>query len=121
MTIPSLTNFRLFSLLCLAALLAGCASSTPIQRYSESQSKFSKGVPVMSTKIPQSDWYRVFVQGATGFVPMSALREDVEDRAEKFCQRQNKEMILLGERTQYPYLPGQFPRIEIVFATVEKK
>ena len=104
-----------------ALLLTGCAASSPIQRYSESVSKFRGGVPVMSTSIPQQDWYRVSVQGATGFVPMSALREDVEERAKKFCASQGKTMVLLGEKTRYPYLPAQFPRIEIVFAAVSRQ
>jgi len=60
-------------------------------------------------------------QGATGYVPISALREDVEDRAQKFCERQGKHMVLLGEEiSKPPYIFGNFPRIEIVFAAVEK-
>lgn len=75
----------------------------------------------MSTSIPQSDWYRVFVQGATGFVTISPLREELEDRAQKFCNRQDLEMVLLGERISLPpYIFGNFPRIEIVFAAVKK-
>jgi hypothetical protein len=109
-------------LLAVCAVLSACATSTPIQRYSESTSKFKTGVPVMSTTIPQKDWYRVYVQGATGFVPISALREDVESRAANFCSRQGKEMTLLGERiSQPPYVLGNFPRIEIVFAATDKK
>jgi hypothetical protein len=75
----------------------------------------------MSTTIPQRDWYRVSVTGATGFVPMSALREDVQERAKTFCESQGKMMVLLGEKTRYPYLPAEFPRIEIVFAAVPRQ
>jgi len=109
-----------FCLILAAVVFAGCATSTPIQRYGESKSKFRDGVPVMSTEIPEGNWYRTYVQGATGFVPISALREDVESRAESFARRQGKKMVVLGERiSQPPYILGNFPRIEIVFATVD--
>jgi hypothetical protein len=105
----------------IATLLSGCATSTPIQRYSESKSKFTNGVPLMSHNYPDKDLYRVYVQGATGYVPISALREHVEDRADKFCERQGKRMVVLGERiSQPPYIFGNFPRIEIVFACIDK-
>ena len=75
----------------------------------------------MSHHYTDSDLYRVYEQAATGFVPISALREEVEDRAEKFCTRQGKRMVLLGEKiSQPPYILGNFPRIEIVFAAVDK-
>ena len=107
-------------LICLA--LGACASSTPIQRYSESQSKFNPPTQVMSTTIPQKDWYRLHVRAATGFVPISACREDAVDRAKQFCELQGKGMVILGEKTSSPILyPGNFPRIEIIFANVDKK
>ena len=110
------------TLLCIALVLSACASSTPIQRYSESGSKFNTPTQLMSTTIPQKDWYRVHVRAATGFVPISACREDAIDRAKQFCELQGKGMVLLGEQTSSPVLyPGNFPRIEIVFATVDKK
>ena len=76
----------------------------------------------MSNNYPEKDLYRVYVQGATGFVPISALREDVEDRATKFCERQGKGMVVLGEQiSKPPYIFGNFPRIEIVFAATPKQ
>lgn len=76
----------------------------------------------MSTTIPQKDWYRLHVRAATGFVPISACREDAIDRAKQFCELQGKGMVILGEQTSSPILyPGNFPRIEIIFATVDKK
>ena len=101
--------------------LAGCATSSPIQRYSESTSAFSSGPVLMSHNYPEKDLYRVYEQGATGFVSISSLREELEDRAQKFCERQGKRMMLLGEKiSQPPYILGNFPRIEIVFAAVDK-
>jgi hypothetical protein len=102
--------------------LISCSASTPIQRYSESKSNFSKGVPLMSHNYSESDLYRVYQKGATGFVTIGSLRESVEDRAEKFCARQGKGMVILGERhSPAPYILGNFPRIEIVFAAADKR
>ena len=119
MTLQSLTNTAVALLfLC---FMAGCAYETPIQRYSESGSKFHSPTVLMSNNIPEKDIYRVFEQGATGFVPISSLREDLEARAEKFCDRQGKGMLVLGENLSHPpYILGNFPRMEIVFASVDK-
>ena len=105
----------------LVCIMAGCAYETGVQRYSESKSKFRSPTVLMSHNIPDKDIYRVFEQGATGFVPISSIRADLEDRAEKFCSRQGKGMLVLGENlSKPPYILGNFPRMEIVFATVDK-
>jgi hypothetical protein len=70
-------------------LLSGCAYETPVQRYSESPSKFRKPPQMMSHNYPDKDVYRIFQQGATGFVPLASIREDLELQAEKFCQSQD--------------------------------
>jgi hypothetical protein len=103
-----------------AFTLTSCATSTAVERYSESSSHFSAPPTLMSHHYAQQDLYRVYQQAATGFVSISTLREEIEDRAEKFCSRQGKKMVLLGEKiSQPPYILGNFPRIEIVFAAVE--
>ena len=105
----------------LATLLSGCASSTPVQRYSESKSSFRKGPTLMSHSYPDSNIYRVYQRASTGFTSIAALREDVEARATTFCERQGKGMVVLGERiSPPPYILGNFPRIEIVFACIDK-
>ncbi len=74
----------------------------------------------MSHHYPASSVYRVYHRASSGFVPMSSIRGEAEQRAEDFARRQGKKMILLGERTsQPPYILGNFPRIEIVFAVIE--
>jgi Short C-terminal domain len=104
-----------------AVLLGACAVSSPIQKYSESNSAFGKNPPLDSHNIPASHIYRVYEQGATGYVPISAVRESAEKRAEDFCTRQGKGMSALGEQISHPpYILGNFPRIEIVFACVDK-
>jgi hypothetical protein len=108
--------------LALAALaLSGCATSTAVERYSESKSHFSSPPALMSHHYAEKDIYRLYQQAATGFVPISSVREELEDRAEKFCSRQGKRMVLLGEKiSQPPYILGNFPRMEIVFAAVDR-
>jgi hypothetical protein len=101
--------------------LVSCGTSTPIQRYSESKSHFRSPPVLMSHSYPERDIYRVYCRGASGFVPISAVRSDLEERAEKFCQRQGKMMVPLGEQMSHqPYILGNFPRMEIVFAAVNK-
>jgi hypothetical protein len=74
----------------------------------------------MSYSYPDRDLYRVYCRAATGFVPISAVRSDLEERATLFCQRQGKQMVVLGEqKSNHPYILGNFPRMEIVFAAVD--
>jgi hypothetical protein len=101
--------------------LFGCATSTPIQRYTESKSAFREGVPLMSHDIPDSQLYRVYQRAATGFVTINSLREDLEARAQEFADRQGKTILVLGEqRSSAIPFPGNFPELEIVFALVDK-
>ena len=107
--------------LMLTFVLLGCASSSPVQKYTESRSSFGKNPTLARREIPVSQAYRVYEQGATGFVPMASVRESAEKRAVDFCARQGKGMVALGEQmSQPPYILGNFPRIEIVFACVDK-
>jgi hypothetical protein len=110
-----------YSLIAAAFLLSGCAYETPIQRYSESASKFRKPPQMMSHDYPDKDVYRIFQQGATGFVPLASIREDLELQAEQFCERQGKGMVVLGANySKPPYILGNFPRMELIFAAVDK-
>ncbi len=76
----------------------------------------------MSHNYPETDLYRVFEQGSSGFVSPSAVKGWAEERAEQFCSRQGKCMVELGSKTWPPFpIPTQFPCAEVVFAAVEKK
>lgn len=102
-------------------MLNGCAYETPVQRYSESQSKFRKPPQLMSHNYQEKDVYRIFQQGATGFVPLASIREDLELQAERFCERLGKKMVVLGANySKPPYILGNFPRMELIFAAVDK-
>jgi len=102
-------------------LLTGCAYETAVQRYSESRSRFHKPPELISHNYPEKDVYRIFQQGATGFVPISSIREDLEAQAERFAERQGKGIIVLGyNASKPPYILGNFPRMELIFAVVDK-
>jgi hypothetical protein len=102
-------------------LLVGCATSSPIQQYSRSKSEFRNGPELIKHSYPAQNVYRIYHRAATGFVSIQSIREAAEQRAMQFCERQGKDMALLGERiSEPPYILGNFPRIEIVFAMVDK-
>jgi Short C-terminal domain len=108
----------------LVSAIAACAVDAPIQPAATSESRFAhaayKGTTVVTgSGSPDSETYRVFVQGATGFVSIGAVREDAEQRARAFCDRKGKAVQSLSETTANPpYILGNFPRIEIVFDCV---
>jgi hypothetical protein len=105
-------------------LIAGCAVTAPIQPACSSKSAFSdavyKGESVTTgAGTPGNEAYRVFIQGATGFVSIQSVRDDAEQRATAFCSRKGKSMESLSETTaKPPYILGNFPRVEIVFDCV---
>jgi hypothetical protein len=104
-----------------ALLLTSCATSSPIQRYNESASNFSKPPELISNSYLEKDIYRIYQRASTGFTPMQSLRNSVELRAFKFAEQQGKTFLVLGERiSQPPYILGNFPRIEIVFVLIDK-
>jgi hypothetical protein len=75
----------------------------------------------MSHNYPEKDMYRIYHRAATGFVSIQSIRNAAEQRAEAFAQRQGKSIVVLGEQiSQPPYILGNFPRIEIVFALVDR-
>ena len=105
----------------IVVLLSACATSSPIQSYKDSKSAFSEEPVLIKNDIPDNQIYRVYHRASTGFVPMQSIRETAEKRAIQFCQGQGKSMLTLGERTSGPpYILGNFPRIELVFACIEK-
>lgn len=64
----------------------------------------------------------IYHKGATGFVSVQSIREAAEERISNFANRQGKSFVVLGEQiSQPPYILGNFPRIEIVFALIEKE
>lgn len=106
-------------------ILSGCGSSAPIQRVGNSQSHFgaaSKGLTtIMHTDTSGATQYRVFSQGNSGLVPISAERRDGMQRASEFCEQVNKVARPLSEQMSTPpYTYGNLPRVEITFICVKR-
>jgi hypothetical protein len=117
---------RLWPTVICALNVAACAVTSPIQSASTSKSAFEGAVykgrtVIISPGTPGNPTFRVFIQGATGFVSMQSVRDDAEQRATAFCDRKGKAMQSLTETTATPpYILGNFPRIEIVFDCIDK-
>jgi hypothetical protein len=109
---------------CVFLTLIGCAITTPVQPVASSISEFDSAVyPGVTDIISQTqkgvEEYRVFHQGATGLASMQSIRSSVEQRAFEFCSGKGKTMKPLRETlAQPPFLFGNFPRIELVFACI---
>jgi hypothetical protein len=106
--------------------VVGCAETSPIEPATTSKSHFADAVykgesAVTGAAAPGNEPYRVFIQGATGFVSIQSVRDDAEQRATQFCDRKGKSMQSLRETTaKPPFILGNFPRIEIDFDCIEK-
>ena len=104
-----------------ALAFTSCAPSSPIQRVSESQSHFNPPPVVMSHNYPVEDVYRVYQRAGSGFVPINAVRNAAEERAETFARRQGRGMVVLGDKiASPPYILGNFPRVEVIFALTDR-
>ena|SRR5450631_932221 len=111
-------------LLLAVASIAGCASSPTIQPVGSSRSHFD-GVlypgetTVISAEQTGAEEFRVFEEGASGFVSMQSVREVAEQRMREFCGGKSKLANTMSERvTTPPFILGNYPRIEIVFSCV---
>jgi len=112
---------RILSLI-IVITLSGCATSSPIRRFSESSSAFSNPPELITNNYPSKDIYRIYHRASTGFVSIQSIRAAAEQRADDFARRQGKSFVVLGEQISHPpYILGNFPRIEIVFALIDKK
>ncbi|WP_283444155.1 SHOCT domain-containing protein [Noviherbaspirillum suwonense] len=106
-------------------LLAGCSTTGAIKPVASSKSEFDGSVYRGETTIINSashggEEYRVFNQGATGFVSLQANRENAEERASKFCTQKGKSMRSLRETvSKPPHVMGNFPRVELIFECTE--
>ena len=108
-------------------LLAACANTTPIQITSVCKSEFEGAVYSGQTTdieapVPGLEKYRVFQQGATGFVSVQNVRSGVEEIANNFCARKGKAMHGVSETaSKPPHILGNFPRVELVFQCIDRQ
>jgi hypothetical protein len=111
----------------LMSVFSACSVRAPITKVSESISHFDNAVYkgqefYVSDEITENETYRVFNQASTGFNGTSGIRLDAENRAKNFCRKIGKNMLKLSEHTaKPPYIFGNFPRIEIIFACIDQK
>jgi S1-C subfamily serine protease len=102
-------------------VLSGCATSSAIQRLGESESNFRNPPQLNSHDYPAKDVYRVYEKGATGFDTIEAIRARLEIRIREFADRLGKTYVVLGEQSSHPpFILGNFPRLEIVFALTDR-
>lgn len=102
-------------------MLSACGTTVLVQPAVSSKSQFegsvySGVVTELAKPSPNTELFRVFQQGATGFVPVSAVRGGVEELANSFCARKGQMVRLIRETTSPNLLlPGNFPRVEWLF------
>ena len=114
--------FSVFFLSVVVLFMTGCATSSQITRFNESNKYFKNGPSISSNNYPSSEIYTLYERGAHSLVSISELRSNLERRAQEFAYRQNKSFVILGEKkSEPPYILGNFPRIQIVFALIDKK
>jgi hypothetical protein len=113
-------------LIILAVIISGCAKTSTIQPISSSESGFDGAVysgetAQISKPTPGQEQYRVFHQGATGFISVQTIRESAEKRATEFCAREGRGLKVIQETTSTPpHILGNWPRIELVFECHQK-
>lgn len=106
--------------------LAGCAQTTSVHLASSGPSPFDDAIyggreVVISPTPAGTDEFRVFHQGATGFVSIADVRSEAERRAGNHCNRMGKTLKLLRDTSsQPPHIFGNFPRVELIFSCVDQ-
>lgn len=117
-----MTRFHRTACIAFAALaVAGCANTTAVQPAGGSKSQFEGAVYSGETvqldkRTPGAEVFRVFQQGATGFVSVASVRGGVEDIATQFCARRGKVVRPVEETaSKPPHILGNYPRVEWLF------
>lgn len=117
-----MTRLQLTACIAFAAVaLAGCANTTAVQPASTSRSEFAGAVYSGETvqldkRTPGAEVFRVFQQGATGFVSIASVRSGVEEIATQHCARRGKVVRPVEETaSKPPHILGNYPRVEWLF------
>jgi hypothetical protein len=114
------------ALLVIAVLCTGCASAPPIQPAATSKSHFEGATydgetVTLDRPTPGEESYRVFQEGATGFVTLQTVRSRAEAMAAAYCERKGKAMHgLIETAARPPFILGNFARVELIFECVAK-
>jgi len=95
--------------------VSGCAENSAILRANYSKSFFDDAVfkgdtTVLDEDKTESEQYRVYQQAATGFISVETCREEIEQKAYRYCENMGKSLKKLQERTSIPpHILGNFP------------
>jgi hypothetical protein len=106
--------------------LASCAIAPRVEPAATSKSQFEGALYAGDTvtldqPTPGVEAYRVFRQGATGYVSLQAVRSETEEIARAYCKRKGGAMRGLVETaTRPPYTFGNFAGVELIFECVGK-
>ena len=108
-----------------AFLVGGCAKDSGVLIAKESESLFASTAcrsqtNQLSEEMPSGEKYRIYQQAATGFVPLSAVREDIEKQAVSFCKNNNKQVKHISI-TNAPMGLGCPAKAELIFTCVERR
>ena len=110
-----------FVIVAILACLSVFANAQSIKKYTESASNFNDTIVLSNNTYPPGDMYRAYKRAGTGFRPISGIQQSVEDVIARFAKKQGKSFIILGQkRSNPPYIGGNNPRVEIIFALIPK-
>jgi hypothetical protein len=117
----------LFMLLILTSIfISGCAENSAVLRAKDNKSFFDDAVfkgetVILDEDTTGSEQYRVYQQAATGFISVETCREEVEQKAFRYCDNMGKSLKILQERKSVaPHILGNFPRAELLFVCLPK-
>ena len=117
-------NMKAIAGVIICFVLTSCSVASSIQKANQSKSGFDGAVydgeeTVIRNDIPDTEAYRIFHQGSSGFTSVLSVRNSAEVRAKSFCESKGLRYELLRERTSVgAHVAGNFPRSELVFACV---
>ena len=120
-------KLKMILIIASAVFVSGCASTSKIEKASESKSHFEGAAYegrdfYIADEIIEGEQYRIFHQASTGFSGTGGIKRSAENRAISFCKEMEKTMITVSEHTAAPpYVFGNFPRIEIIFVCADPK
>jgi hypothetical protein len=108
-----------------SAVLVGCPKDSGVLLLKESNSLFDETTCKSTTsKLGENEAngevYRIYQQAATGFVPLSAVREDIEQQAVGFCDNNGKQIKKL-QIVNSPMGLGCTAKAELIFTCVAKE
>lgn len=109
-----------------AVLVSSCANAPRVQPAAASKSHFEGATYggetiTLDKPTPGEESYRVFQQGATGFVTLQSVRSGTSELATAHCERKGKAMHGLVETAaRPPFILGNFARVELIFECVAK-